>query len=67
MKASRVLQRRRAVLWDAVEQRKSHEAASYASVLVKAEAALRSNDPALVLADKEIAKDVKRTFPWLER
>ena len=66
MKASRVsLQRRKAVLWDAVEQCKSREQMPYAAVYAAAEAAL-ATDAAMQHAEKEIAKDVKRTFPWME-
>ena len=66
MKSSRVAQqRRKAVLWDAVEQRKSREDATYAETFAAAESAL-SNDAGLASADREIAKDIKRTFPWME-
>ena len=57
--------RRKAVLWDAVEQRKTREQRTYATVFAEAEAAL-PNDPLLAAADREIAKDIKRTFPWME-
>ena len=66
MKASRVSQqRRKAVLWDAVELRKSREPNPYPAVYAAAEAAL-ATDVALQGANKEIGNDVKRTFPWLE-
>lgn len=57
--------RRKAVLWDAVEQRKAREPASYAAVFAEAEASL-SADTEMAAADDEIGKDIKRTFPWLE-
>ena len=68
--------RRKAVLWDAVEQRKARETAEwgppdaaaalyYAATLADAEAALRT-DEVLASAEREIAKDIKRTFPWMK-
>lgn len=60
-------QPRKAVLWDAVEQRKSREmqTSSYAQTLAAANAAL-GHDSQLAAAEHEIAKDIKRTFPWME-
>ena len=58
-------QPRKAVLWDAVEQRKSRERRTYAEVFAEATAAL-AQDPQLAGAEREIAKDIKRTFPWME-
>ena len=76
-------QQARAVLWDAVEQRKLREteawqlaattqgcpeaaaAGFYAAALADAEAAL-ATDTELAYAEREIAKDIKRTFPWME-
>jgi hypothetical protein len=66
MKATRALeQRRKAVLWDAVEERKAQEPVAYATTFAAAEAALET-DEHMAGAEREIAKDVKRTFPWME-
>ena len=52
-------------MWDAVETRKSQEKTSYAAIFAAAEAALPT-DEQLAGAEREIAKDIKRTFPWME-
>ena len=58
-------QPRKAVLWDAVEQRKAREPTSYKDTFAAATAAL-ATDAQLAGAEREIAKDIKRTFPWME-
>ena len=46
-------------------ERKSREEATYADTFAAAEHALLT-DHVLQGADREIAKDIKRTFPWME-